>query len=112
MSKERPNTGIVGFRGNANGADFKGLAELNPRCVDSAASSEGSDKGFDSSLGEPINVKQVAQLIGCSVWTIRQKFLHIGLPCLRSGSGSRLIFYRNQIVAWIHQQQKKGGQTK
>jgi phage terminase Nu1 subunit (DNA packaging protein) len=62
-------------------------------------------------LGEPINVKQVAELIGCSAWTVRQKHVREGLPCFRSGPSGRMIFYRNQVTAWILEKQKeqKGG---
>jgi phage terminase Nu1 subunit (DNA packaging protein) len=62
-------------------------------------------------LGEAMNVKQVAELIGCSDWTVRQKYVKAGLPCFRSGPSGRMIFYRNQVTAWILEKQKeqKGG---
>ncbi len=62
-------------------------------------------------LGEAIDVKQVAELIGCSAWTVRQKHVKAGLPCFRSGPSGRMIFYRNQVTAWILERQKeqKGG---
>jgi len=62
-------------------------------------------------LGEPLSVYDAAQLIGCSAWTIRQKHVKAGLPCFRSRSSGRMIFYRNQVVAWILERQKeqKGG---
>jgi phage terminase Nu1 subunit (DNA packaging protein) len=65
-------------------------------------------------LGEAMSVKQVARLIGCSAWTVRQKHLQQGLPCFRSGPSGRLTFYRNQVVAWIVQKQNetKGGNCK
>jgi phage terminase Nu1 subunit (DNA packaging protein) len=65
-------------------------------------------------LGEAMNVKQVASLLGCSAWTVRQKHLRQGLPCFRSGPSGRLTFYRNQVVAWILQKQneQKGGNRK
>jgi phage terminase Nu1 subunit (DNA packaging protein) len=65
-------------------------------------------------LGEAMDVKQVARLIGCSTWTVRQKHLQQGLPCFRSGPSGRLTFYRNQVVAWIleKQNEKKGGNSK
>lgn len=59
-------------------------------------------------LGEPISIREVARLLGCSPWTIRQKYLPQGLPYLRSGRQGRLIFYRNQIVRWILERQQKG----
>ena len=107
MDHDKHNSGIVGFGGSANGADFKGLSVPNPRSVDSAAFSEGTEHDHDSPLGTPLNVKQAAELIGCSVWTVRQKLLPQGVPCFRSGPGSRLRFYRNQVVAWILKNQKE-----
>jgi len=62
-------------------------------------------------LGEAMDVKQVAELIGCSAWTVRQKHVKKGLPCFRTGPSGRMIFYRNQVTAWILERQKeeKGG---
>lgn len=62
-------------------------------------------------LGEPLGVSDVARLIGCSAWTVRQKHMRAGLPCFRSGPSGRLTFFRNQVVAWIldRQKQEKGG---
>jgi phage terminase Nu1 subunit (DNA packaging protein) len=65
-------------------------------------------------LGEAMNVKQVASLLGCSAWTVRQKHLRQGLPCFRTGPSGRLTFYRNQVVAWVLEKQKqmKGGTSR
>jgi hypothetical protein len=64
----------------------------------------------ENPLGAPLSIKQVARLIGCSAWTVRQKFIPLGLPHLRSGPSGRLTFFSNQVVAWIlAQQQRKGG---
>ena len=60
-------------------------------------------------LGEPLSINEVAQVIGCSAWTVRHRYLPQGLPHLRTGPMGKLLFYRNQIVAWILQQQRKGG---
>jgi hypothetical protein len=62
-------------------------------------------------LGEPLSVYDAAQLIGCSAWTVRQKHVKKGLPCFRTGPSGRMIFYRNQVTAWILKRQKeqKGG---
>jgi phage terminase Nu1 subunit (DNA packaging protein) len=62
-------------------------------------------------LGKAMDVKQVAELIGCSAWTVRQKHVKKGLPCFRTGPSGRMIFYRNQVTAWILKRQKeqKGG---
>jgi len=63
-----------------------------------------------SLLGEPMSIREVAQLIGCSAWTVRQSHVPHGLPCFRSGPNGKIIFYRDQVIAWIlQQQQRKGG---
>jgi hypothetical protein len=64
---------------------------------------------MSTQLGEPISIHEVARMIGSSAWTVRQVWLPKGLPCLRSGPGGKLIFYREQVVAWILTQQQKGG---
>ena len=61
-------------------------------------------------LGAPLSIRQAAELIGCSAWTVRQSHVPAGLPCFRSGPNSKLIFYRDQVIRWIlEQQQRKGG---
>lgn len=60
-------------------------------------------------LGPPLTIREAARLIGCSDWTIRQRYLPQGLPHLRSGPTGKLIFYRDQVIAWILNQQEKGG---
>jgi hypothetical protein len=60
-------------------------------------------------LGEPMTIRAVARLIGCSAWTVRHRYLPQGIPHLRSGPMGKLIFFRNQVVTWILQQQRKGG---
>jgi hypothetical protein len=57
-----------------------------------------------------LSIRGVARLIGCSAWTVRQKFIPLGLPHLQSGPSGRLTFLSNQGVAWVlAQQQRKGG---
>ena len=62
----------------------------------------------DSRLGTPLNVNEVAALIGCSPWTVRQKLLPKGLPYFRSAASGKLIFYRDQVIRWIERKQKGG----
>jgi hypothetical protein len=50
-------------------------------------------------------IAQVAELIGCSPWTVRQKLIPRGLPHFRSGASGRLIFYEVQVVRWIEKMQ-------
>jgi hypothetical protein len=71
----------------------------------SALESAAPEFGFD--LGEPLSIREVAKLIGCSTWLVRRRHIPAGLPCFRlSGSRGRITFYRKQVVAWIlvHQQ--------
>lgn len=65
--------------------------------------------GSDDALGEPLSIRQVARMLGCSPWTVRHSYLPRGLPHLRSRPLGKLIFYRAQVVRWILERQKKGG---
>jgi hypothetical protein len=60
-------------------------------------------------LGEPLTMREVGALIGCSAWTVRQKYVPAGLPHLRSGPNGKLIFYRTQVISWLLERQRKGG---
>lgn len=63
-------------------------------------------------LGEPMSIRDVANTLGCSVWSVRQRLLPKGLPHFRSGPSGKLVFFRQQVVAWILAQQAqmtKGG---
>jgi hypothetical protein len=62
-------------------------------------------------LGLPMNLRQVAQLIGCSAWSVRQRHIPNGLPHFRSRPSGKLIFYRDQVVAWILENQIKERRT-
>ncbi len=62
-------------------------------------------------LGVPLGIREAARLIGCSAWTVRQRYLPAGLPHHRLTENGKLIFYRNQIIRWLLWQQQKGGTT-
>jgi hypothetical protein len=65
-----------------------------------------------SKLGEPLDIKRAAAIIGCSPWTVRQTLIPQGLPFFRTGASGKLIFYREQIVRWIERRQRlEGGVT-
>ena len=68
----------------------------------------------DLELGEPLSLWQVSRLIGCSPWSVRQRFVPQGIPHFRSGPSGKLIFYRNQVIRWIveRQDQQKGGMNR
>jgi hypothetical protein len=62
-----------------------------------------------SRLGEPMDIDDVAMLLGCSVWTVRQRYLPEGLPHIRASARGRFVFFRKQVVDWIIKRQRKGG---
>ena len=62
-------------------------------------------------LGLPMDLRQVSALLGCSPWTVRQTLIPRGLPHFRFGASGKVIFYRDQVVRWIENQQAKGGKT-
>jgi hypothetical protein len=65
------------------------------------------------SLGDPMDIGQVAALLGCSAWTVRQRYLPQGLPHLRACTSGKLVFFRKQVIDWILKRQKqKGGQLR
>jgi hypothetical protein len=64
----------------------------------------------DSELGEPMTIREVARMFGCSEWTIRQQYLPKGLPYFRLSRQGKLLFFHNQIVRWVlEKQRQKGG---
>jgi len=60
-------------------------------------------------LGGPLDIEDVAMLLGCSVWTVRQRYLPEGLPHLRASARGRFVFFREQVIDWILERQRKGG---
>lgn len=54
-----------------------------------------------------MGIRQVARLIGCSAWSVRQTLLPRGLPHWRSGPSGKLIFYHDQVVRWLLDQQER-----
>ena len=66
-------------------------------------------KLVSTELGPPLDIRAVACLIGCSPWSVRQTLIPRGLPHFRFKANGRLIFYRDQVVRWIENNQ--GGQT-
>jgi hypothetical protein len=63
-------------------------------------------------LGIPLNITEVARLIGCSPWTVRQTLIPRGLPHFRFKASGRLTFYQSQVIRWIEFQQQGGKTTK
>jgi hypothetical protein len=92
-------------RGIIEDADYLTRAEL-PVGLPAPSETRRPDA---SVLGEPLSIAEVAALIGCSSWTVRQKYVPAGLPHFRSGPNGKLIFYKNQIIDWLLERQRKGG---
>jgi hypothetical protein len=84
----------------------------SPASLDRALAGPLADRlaapSSESRLGRPLNINEVAAMIGCSPWTVRQKLLPKGLPYFRSAASGKLIFYHDQIIRWIERQQKGG----
>jgi hypothetical protein len=57
-------------------------------------------------LGDALSIREVARLLGCSVWTVRQRCLPQGLPYFRVAHSGKLMFYRNQVIRWILEKQR------
>jgi hypothetical protein len=58
-------------------------------------------------LGEAMNIEDVALIFGCTAWTVRQKYVRQGLPCLRTSPSGKFVFFRRQVLDWILKQQRK-----
>ena len=94
-------------------ADFPELLGTPPRAElpDALPAPQGSTETPADPLGKPLAIWEVAKLIGCSVWTVRHRFIPDGLPHLRTGPTGKLLFYKNQIIRWLLREQQKGGET-
>ena len=87
------------------------LGQLNPQhCPYPEAAISGSSSNSNP-LGEPLAIEEVARLLGCSAWTVRQRYVRQGLPYLQARPRGKLVFFRAQVVAWIEKRQRhmKGG---
>lgn len=76
----------------------------------------GAEHGLPSvspahALGDPMTVEEVAGLLGCSTWTVRQRYLRQGLPHLQASTRGKLVFFREQIIAWVEKRQRQKGGT-
>ena len=94
-------------------ADFPELLHNQPRAElpEALPASGNSSEMAPDPLGEALAIREVAKLIGCSVWTVRHRFIPDGLPHLRTGRTGKLLFYKNQIIRWLLREQQKGGET-
>jgi len=95
---------MSGFARSATSAEIQHFLSTDPGQHYPERNPQGTDP-----LGEPIPIREVARMLGVSPWTVRQRYLPQGLPHLRSGPQGKLVFFRNQIVRWILERQRKGG---
>lgn len=93
------------------GISASGLGQNCPRQYPHLPMSPGPTGGshWEAVLGDPLSIREVARLLGCSPWTVRQQHIPRGLPHFRSGPNGKLVFFRDQVITWILNQQKKGG---
>jgi len=103
---------ISGLAMGAKPLEIQRISEPDPaeswarqRARQSADESPAAQAG----LGVPLSIRQVAAMLGCSPWTVRQQHIPAGLPHFRSGPQGKLVFFRDQVVAWVLRQQQKGG---
>ena len=73
------------------------------------AKSTRPSASVDRDLGSPLTIEEVADLLGCSPWTIRQRYLRQGLPYLQASARGKLTFFREQIIAWVEKRQRQKG---
>jgi hypothetical protein len=116
MAEEERKSGFGGDAKDAESLDFppvpvgQSCPQQYPHPAEPihAARSSGS-------LGDPMDIGQVAALLGCSAWTVRQRYLAQGLPHLRACASGKLVFFREQVIGWVlkrQQQRQKGGQLR
>jgi hypothetical protein len=107
MPRTHPTTGMSGAvperkpkRLLASGSSDPG--QNRPQgCPEHCPQGERADTPAAEALGDPLSIQEAASLIGCSVWTVRQRCLRQGLPHFRASRTGRLIFYRNQVIRWL-----------
>jgi hypothetical protein len=97
----------------ANSTENFGISHA-PRVPDGAGQSAKPESALSAlpsapGLGEPMTIEDVAALLGCSPWTVRQRYLRQGLPYLQARARGKLIFFREQIIAWVEKRQRQKG---
>lgn len=104
QTKRTVNMTQVKFAESGETQQSKGDFADSPRAELPVAKPVGEKHAADA-LGEVLTIHQVARLLGCSAWTVRQRYLARGLPYFRIGSIGKLVFYRTQVTQWILEQQ-------
>lgn len=83
-----------------------GLGQTNPQHYPRRPRRRSEALAADP-LGEALTLDQVAEMLGCSTWTVRNQCLRRGLPHFRIGGTGKLVFYRAQVTRWILDQQER-----
>jgi hypothetical protein len=100
----------LGIRGKLKDLLGPGTQRLGQSYPQQDPYPEGKDTAqLTEPLGAPLSIKEAAHVIGCSAWTVRQRYLPAGLPHHRLSPNGKLIFYRNQVIRWLLTRQQKGG---
>ena len=86
-----------------------GLGQRNPQHCPYPTETSSTLPSGPPPLGEPLTIHEVAELLGCSPWTVRQRYLRQGLPHLQASARGKLIFFREQIIAWVEKRQRQKG---
>jgi hypothetical protein len=99
------------FMENGKSNDFLSLGteSLGGQSPQDSPPLNDGNRGGPDPLGEPLSIREVASLIGVSVWTVRQRYLPAGLPHFRCTPEGKLLFYKTQIINWLLTKQQKGG---
>jgi hypothetical protein len=116
MNREREAEGLkYGFSGSVKAAETlefsrPGLGQRNPQHCPYPAEAASTTEVRPQPLGEPLTIHDVAELLGCSAWTVRQRYLREGLPHLQARPRGKLVFFREQVISWtLKRQLQKGG---
>jgi len=86
-----------------------GLGQRNPQHYAYPAESHAATPDPLPTLGPPLTIHEVAEILGCSPWTVRQRHLPQGLPHLRASARGKIVFFRQQVIAWIEKRQRQKG---
>jgi hypothetical protein len=103
MDPTRPVGQKSGFEAQAKAKQLLGFAKPS---LGQSYPQRCPQPGEANPLGTPLSIPQVAALIGCSKWTIRRKYLPLGLPHFRVGPTGKLLFYKTQVIRWLMRRQK------
>ena len=111
MDRRHPVRHKSGFEARAKATEMLGFSPvpLGQSYPQQKPHPDDAARTLKEPLGAPLSIREVAGLIGCSPWTVRQKYLPVGLPHHRLTPNGKLIFYESQVIRWLLARQQKGG---